>query len=204
MITEEDREYLSEEYRELYDLIYEEVEKREQRKPYFRKNLWRWEDIANSTNENTKMLPPIISEYCDRSDSELGNNEEILSYMTAVLLTHHIMDYLGMTIILCMQSLVVSIFIQPAKIYTFCWIVAFIIYGGAVCLLIYSKKMNCCSKYRIPIVVTGVTLLGNVIITNLFFYGQQRYVVYCFGFFYISLFLLGEDILYNKLFVNRR
>lgn len=186
----EDREYFSEEYKELYDVIYEEVDKQQQREPYFRTNLRRWQDIAHSTNENTKLVPIIIRDYCENTGSSLGNIEAVLSYMSSTLFKYHMIDYLRMTIVLSIQSLVFSIFVQPDKIYTICWILALLIYGCALGLVIYSKWKSCDVKYRIPIIITGIVLVGNSIITNIFFYGMQRYVVYCFGFFYISLFLL--------------
>ena len=61
-------------------------------------------------------------------------------------------------------------------------------------LVIISVQLKGKEEARIPLYLTGFMLIANVVITNLFFFGQQRYVVYTFGFFYISLFLLCRDI----------
>lgn len=139
------------------------------------------------------MYESVISEYCKKENMEYGRYIGI--YLTSTLFKHHLWDYFKMTFIVCAQSLVVSIFIQPTKIYMLCWCIAFGIYMSTIFLLIYSKKICCSAQCRIPMLITGTVLLGNVVITNIMFYGQQRYVVYTFGFFYISLFILGKEVL---------
>lgn len=196
-IEQENREYIDEEYRGLFDFVYAEVDERKQREPYFRKDWHRWEDIVYSTNENTKMFGNLMQEYSEENSKEYGR--DVYTYLTVKLFKCHLWEYFKMTGVLCMQSLVVSIFIQPASIYELCWSMAFVIYIVTILLLIYSKRMGSDSQYRIPMLVTGIALLGNAVITNIFFCGLQRYVVYTFGFFYIALFLLIKGIFIKRI-----
>ena len=196
-IEENDIDSMDEKYKDVARYVYEQIDEAGYREEYFRTDLWRWEDILNSTNENTIGLSVWAFEYCDKEGIDPNQIAEIRYYLTEYLFDRHMDSYLEMTIVLCIQSFVASVFIHPDVIYTLCHIVALGIYLSAIVLLLISKRLKASVCARIPLLLTGFTLVANVIITNLFFFGQQRYVVYTFGFFYIAVYILLRDIIVN-------
>lgn len=193
-IEESDIEYVDEQFQGVCQYLYEKIDEKETREVYFRDGLRRWEDILYSANENTKGVTNWINEYYSLGGEEESRPGQEINYLTAVLFERHLESYIEMTITLCIQSFVVSIFIHPDAIYTLCHIITLFIYLMTFLLVIISVQLKGKEEARIPLYLTGFMLIANVVITNLFFFGQQRYVVYTFGFFYISLFLLCRDI----------
>lgn len=190
---EEDRELFEGENQEIFDLLYEEVEQTKCRYLYFREGVWKWEDILNATNENTKMYRLKIIDYyeqnkCDTLSESTANS---IATISSTLFYHHLGDYISMSFHLFLQSFVVAIFIHPTAIFTLCYIIAIMLYVAAIFILWYANcKLKVDVKYSIPLLVTLLMIMAIVIITNLIFFGQQRYVVYAFGCFYISCLIL--------------
>ena len=196
-IEESDIEYVEEQYQGVCKYIFEKIEEKEIREVYFRDGLRRWEDILYSTNENTKGIRNWINEYYSMEGMEETRPGGEINYLTATLFERHLASYLEMTITLCIQSFVASIFIHPDIIYTLCHIITLLLYFATIIFVIISIRIKGTKEARIPLYLTLLVLVANVVITNLFFFGQQRYVVYTFGFFYISLYLLCRDIWKN-------
>lgn len=193
-IEESDIDFVKEEYQGLCQFVYKKIDEKQTREVYFREGLRRWEDILYSTNENTKGIRDWIDEYYSTIGIEETRSGKEINYLTVTIFERHMASYFEMTFFLCVQSFVASIFIHPDVIYTLCHFIALFLYLLAMLLTIYSIRVNGEKAARIPIYITGIFLVANVVITNLFFFGQQRYVVYTFGFFYIALFLLSKDI----------
>ncbi len=175
--------------RDLFLGIYDEIERMQTRQCYFGTGIRQWEEIANATNENTKMLAKIIRPYYP--EIEMLELNDIKGEMTYVILREHWRDYLVMTGSLLLQSLVVSIFVHPESAYVLGYIIAIALYIFAIVSVIWSKK-----KYRVdncyitPILITFLVIFSISFTTNILFVGLQRYVVYPFGFFYISMIIL--------------
>lgn len=175
-------------YHELYDAVMESGTNADT----FRPGLRGWEDIANSSNENAKIARNVVLEYyvtymSDRVDDGI---DKIIASVSGKLLRAHYAEYWGMTMILCLESLVLSIFIQPSRIFTLCNIAALFLYSFSIVLFVRILRVRRDGDITIPYIVTMTALLGNVTITNSLFYGMQRYIVYTFGYFYLSLILI--------------
>lgn len=193
----EDRELFEGEIQEVYDALYMNADKGEHLAKYFRTDSWRSYDIALHTNENTKEGLRVIREfYHDKYPQEVEGKYNYKSYMdmnsiVVTLLCSHILDYIIMSIQLMTQSFVASVFIQPDAIRNLCYIIAFLIYMGTFGTIYYeNRRLKVERKYIIPISITLVFLVTNVVLTNIVFYGLQRYVIYTFGMFYISWFIM--------------
>lgn len=179
-------------YHELYDAVMENGTNADT----FRPGLRGGEDISNASNENTKIARNVVLEYyttymSDRIDDGI---DKIIASMSGKLLRAHYAQYWGMTLILCLESLVLSIFIQPYRIFTLCNIAALFIYIFSIVLFVRTLNTKKNVDISIPYIITMTALLGNAAITNLLFYGMQRYIVYTFGYFYLSLLLIFSKL----------
>ncbi len=175
-------------YHELYDAVMESGTNADT----FRSGLRGWEDIASASNENTKIAREVVQAYyvTYMSDRIEDGIDKIIASMSGKLLQAHYAEYWGMTLILCLESLVLSIFIQPSRIFTLCNIVALMLYIFSAVFFVRSLRIKKDADITIPYTVTMTALLFNVLITNLLFYGMQRYIVYTFGYFYLSVILI--------------
>lgn len=182
-------------YHELYNAVMESGTNADT----FRPGLRGWEDIANSSNENTKIARNVVLEYYTTYMSDRIDNgiDKIIASMSGKLLRAHYAEYWGMTLLLCLESLVLSIFIQPSRIFTLCNIAAMFLYIFSIVLFVRSLRIRRDVDITIPYIITMTALLGNVFITNLLFYGMQRYIVYTFGYFYLSLILMLSKLSLN-------
>ena len=192
-IDEEDRMLFQEDEQEVFDLLYETIERNENRYPHFREGVWRWEDIMDATNENTLMYRKTIYTYYLDSGSETAEKDAIrcINSVVSTLFYHHLDDYFMMSMHLFLQSFVVAIFIHPSAIFSLCYFIAIMLYIFAIGLLWYANcKIKIDVKYSIPLLLTLLMIFAIVVITNIVFYGLQRYVVYAFGSFYVSYLIL--------------
>lgn len=175
--------------RDLFRGIYDEIERMKSRKGYFRSGIRQWEDIVVATNENTKMLGWIIRPYYPEIETVQLN--DVKGQLAYTMMLGHWNDYLSMTANLMLQSFVVSIFIHPEQAYTLGYIIAILLYVLGIASMVWSKKRyKLENKYIFPLALTLLVIIAMCTITNVLFMGLQRYVVYPFGFFYISLILI--------------
>jgi len=198
IIDENDYSYVDNEYQDFAQFLYEKIDDMGYRDEYFSEGLLCWEDVINSTNENTKNAWKWVTEYSDQKNvlaTPLGNAPEEIA---SVLLHYHIDKYWKLTIYLCIHSHVVSIFINPSKIYVLCHVIALLIYLCSLAIVVKHKNHNRDVCKRRVFYIVLLFLFSNAFITNIFFYGLQRYVVYTFGYFYLSIFLLLRDLLSKK------
>lgn len=195
-IDAEDRELFSGEEQEIFDILFTAVEGKKSRSPYFCDGIWKWEDILVATNTNTKMYRGIIADFYSRNgetdvSEKTSNSIEIIA---SKLFYYHFDEYIEMSLHLFAQSFVAAIFIHPNSIFELCYFIAFSFYGITVFMLWYANyKIKINRKYSIPLLLTLTIIIIMVIITNLVFFGLQRYVVYAFGCYYISclIFVVG-------------
>lgn len=200
----EDRQFFDGEMQEIYDALYRNADEGGHLEKYFRTDSWRPYDIAEHTNENTKEGLVTIREFHADKYPESNPIEyqqksfQDRDFIILTLLSHHIVDYIIMSIQLMMQSFVASVFIQPDSVRNLCYVITFFIYSATFAIMyIAGRKMKVDRKYVIPMLITLLFLFTNVVLTNMVFYGQQRYVIYTFGMFYISLFIMTLGI-YRK------
>lgn len=196
----EDRELFEGETKEVFDAVYQHADENGNLLKYIPKDFKRSENIAYIINENTKDGLAVIAEYCEEhsmSDKKLYRYD-LWGDIIYKLFEVHWMECLTLTIQLLPFSLVASIFIQPDAIYGLCHVIAYSLYVFAVVVMILAGKIFLCDKKAlIPMCVTLFILSVNVLATNIVFYGQQRYVIYTFGMFYISGLILLIEI-YRK------
>lgn len=200
LIDTEDREAFKGVELEVFDELFETVDEAQYRRVYFSEGVYRATDIMNAINRNTRIYTDVFNnvclEYYDGYPIEeiVQLTRQIRINMISNLLWRHWGDFVLLTIQLLPYSFVAAIFIQPDAIKEVCYVITLGLYIMNVALLVWVKKKDVSRKYIKPMYVTCLILLVNVILTNIIFYAMQRYVIYTFGWFYISLIIAGVGI----------
>ena len=177
----------------LYEKVLQFADENQTREIYFRNGIRRWEDIVTATNTNTKELHCIIRECYPEADARMIN--EIKGRLAFELLKEHPESYIEMTFSLFVQSMVVAIFVHPEQAYVLGYVIAFILYVLAIILCYIAKRTEVEKKYINALVMTLGVIILLCGITNVLFMGLQRYVVYAFGWYYISMIVVGWQVL---------
>lgn len=192
------RLFQEEQVRELYRYIYPRMDKKKFRYVYARPGLWMWKDIVSGIgsiggygyhyqnffyNEN---YPDLVY---DNSYSAVRNANQIKIGLT--LIKAHFGRFLYHTLMLLPQAFICTVFFQIERIYLLCHLVTLFLYVSAILLMIWAYKDrradNAYGEFMCSVLGTNLVL---VLVISLVFFGQQRYLIYNFGIFYISYFLL--------------
>ena len=202
-ISEEDVETHDGIEKKLYEKILQFTDENRTRNVYFRSDIKHWEDVVTATNLNTKELHWIIRECYPEADAHIIN--EIKGKLAFELLKKHPGEYIEMTLSLLVQSLVVAIFVHPEQAYVLGYFFALVLYVLAILLFCIAKKIEVERKNINLLVMTLGAIILLCGITNALFMGLQRYVVYVFGWFYISMVVVGYQVLltYRSTICNR-
>ena len=198
-IQEDDEELYSDEMKPLFDAVFMEVEGQRSRQEYFREDIRRWEDICNATNINAKMIDSIIASSGVSSQSSYRGLSvtKLKGEFIYPLFIRHWDEYVAMTFELIVQSMVVSIFVHPDWAYTLGYCVAILLYLLSLLLFYFVKRNSNCAYYTLPFGIIMMVILIMCVLTNIIFMGIQRYVVYAFGWFYISIVILMKGYFQN-------
>ncbi len=192
LIDEEDREMFKGVELEVFDELFETIDESQYRYVYFSEGAYRATDIMNAVNRNTWIYVDVFNEVCLEYydgypiEEVVQLTRQIRANMISNLFQKHFWDFVLLTIQLLPYSFVAAIFIQPDAIKELCYGITLALYITNGMLLIWAKKKGVSWKYIKPTLVTCLMLLVNVVLTNIIFYAMQRYVIYTFGWFYIS------------------
>ncbi len=189
-------------FQEIFRQLYEAIDAAEQRYEYRPKNLWTWDHIVNSTNDNVTITNEITDAYrMDHVDDPTFQESSISikDKLSAALLQEHWMDYLYYTLCFFPQSFVCTVFFQIESIYLLCHLITLFLYASAIVMsIICIKNKKYSSKVGIYMITVITIACCFIVATNLVFYGIQRYLYYPFGVFYIGYFLLLRELYGNR------
>lgn len=184
--------------RGLYEELYEAVDAKGERYAYAKNGLWMWRDIVGGIGQVGKTCLMIPSEYYAANYPELVLSDDFgemrnahLLLVGATLIRAHFGRFLYHTLMLLPQAFICTIFFQIAPIYLLCHLITLFLYLSALALMVWGyvdKKAD--NKYAEFMTVVFGSNVVMVVIISLVFFGQQRYLVYNFGIFYIAYYLL--------------
>lgn len=195
-IDEED--YLLFEDKEVQKLclaIYRAAEETNGRYAYARKNLWIWEDIMNGIAGGTAVTGRGWEIYREENpDTRLEYT--VVNQIAVVLLKAHLGRVVLHTFQMMPQGFICTVFFQKEKIYLLCHLITLFLYVSAIGMVIWGYRQK-----GIPRIYPEF-LLGCVVVNILFvlilcimFFAMQRYLVYCFGIFYVAYYLMVMQII---------
>jgi hypothetical protein len=185
---------------ELFVELYEAVDAEEQRYVYAQPGLWMWKDIVDGIGMAGKTCLAVPSEYyiayhpeIIRSDGFSDIRNEHLRTIGITLLKAHFGRFLYHTLMLLPSAFICTVFFQIAPIYGLCHLVTLFLYVTAIALTIWGYRDksvdNRYAEFMAAVLVTNVVM---VVMISVVFFGQQRYLVYNFGIFYVAYGLLAE------------
>ncbi len=184
--------------RGLYQSIYEVADQEQKRYAYEEKSLWIWKDIVGGIGTVGKIGVAVGSEFYKEKYPEIyaaDNFNEIwnrsLQTIGLTLIRGHFGRFLYHTLMMLPQGFICTVFFQIKQIYLLCHMITLFLYLSAFALMIwgYADKRvpNQCAEFMAIVLGSNVVM---VLIISLVFFGQQRYLVYNFGIFYIAYYLL--------------
>lgn len=205
---EDEKLFDDEVLRGLFHELYIAVESEQQRYEYAQKGLWMWKDIVGSIGKIGKTCFRIPSEYYAAyyPDVILSDDFSIirnahLQEIGITLLKAHFGRFVYHTLMLLPSAFICTVFFQVAPIYGLCHLVTLFLYVSALALMIWAyadKKVQ--NKYAEFMAVVLGTNIVMVLIISLVFFGQQRYLVYNFGIFYMAYFLLLQQLWKHRIY----
>ena len=184
--------------RDLYLILYEQSEKEQCRYVYAESGLWMWRDIVGGIGSIGSKCFYVQNDFYEENYPDLiwtsnysavrnGNQLKI----GLGLLRAHFGRFLYHTLMLLPQAFICTVFFQIERIYLLCHIVTLFLYLSAAALMVWAfknKKVdNSYGGLMFFVICTNLIFIG---VISLVFFGQQRYLVYNFGIFYIAYFLL--------------
>lgn len=187
-----------EQVRNLYLYLYPKVDKAQCRYVYAESGLWMWRDIVGGVGSVGKKCFHHQNNYYNENYPELVYSSNYSSVRRAnqlkiglTLIKAHFGRFLYHTLMLLPQAFICTVFFQIERIYLLCHLVTLFLYFSAVALMIWAYKdkkvENAYGEFMCSVLGTNLIL---ILVISLMFFGQQRYLVYNFGIFYISGFLL--------------
>lgn len=178
------------EMRKLCQAIYEVAEADKLRYVHARGDLWIWKDIMDGIASGTSIAGKGWTIYYqDNPDTYLNYNA--VNQIARELLKEHFGRVIYHTLCMLPQGFICTVFFQKESFYMLCHIITLIIYLSALGLVIwvYSVKKipNRYGEFLLACIVINVSF---VIILSTVFFAMQRYLIYCFGIFYVSYYLV--------------
>ena len=171
--------------------IFAVADEQKSRYAYIRNDLWKWEDIMNNIAGGTAVLGEAWTRYLSKNpdtylESSVGNE------IAWGLLIEHIGRVFLHTLQMMPQGFVCTVFFQKAEFYGLCHLIALFVYLSALWMVIWgyrNKELpNKYPEFMLGCIVVNVLF---VLILCVMFFAMQRYLVYCFGIFYVAYYLIG-------------
>lgn len=188
----------------LYLALYDAVDAEKQRYVYADEGLWMWKDIVGGIGKIGGICFWIPSEYYMEYAPEIILSDQFSDIRYSHLLTigftlikAHFGRFLYHTWMLLPQAFISTVFFQYAPLYGFCHLVTALLYATAFALMIwaYADRRVKREAAEMMALVLGINVVM-VLVISLVFFGQQRYLVYAFGPFYIAYYLLLRHLWY--------
>lgn len=186
----------------LYTALYQAADAEEERYVYARTGLWMWQDIVGGIGKVGKTCLKTPSEYYAVNYPEIITSDRFsdtrnahLLHIGITLIRAHFGRFLYHTLMLLPQAFICTVFFQIKPIYLLCHLVTLFLYLSAFALMIWGyadrKADHRCAESMAFVLGNNVVM---VVIISLVFFGQQRYLVYNFGIFYIAYYLLLREL----------
>ncbi len=186
----------------LYLALYEAADAKEQRYAYAQDGLWMWKDIVGGIGQIGMTCFWTPSEYYVEHAPEIIMSDQFsdirTSHLIAIGLTlikAHFGRFLYHSLMLLPQAFISTVFFQFAPLYGFCHLATAFLYLAAAALMIwgYTGARLRREAAEMMALVLGTNVV-TVLVISLVFFGQQRYLVYNFGPFYIAFYLLLRQL----------
>lgn len=189
----EDRELFDDrDLREFYEKLYDELLEKELLLNSLDKDLFIADRIYIKLEHVYRESLRIAGQY--------GQSSVSVVQIAETLFRHHPLRWLKSGLFQVPSGLISTVFFHKRAFYWFSYLITFLVYFSAFFSVIWGIKKKA-SRETIEFVV--LTILNNflfVFATSVVHIGLQRYVVYGFGIFYMSLYCLMKPFVFAKIF----
>lgn len=189
----EDRELFEDpDLREFYEKLYDELLEKELILKSLDLDLLIADKIYGQQDNVYKESQRIAVQY--------GQSSASVVQIAETLFRHHPLRWLKSGLLQVPSGLISTVFFHKRAFYWFSYLITFIVYFSAFSAVIWGIKKKA-PREVIEFVV--LTILNNflfVFATAIVHIDQQRYVVYGFSIFYMSLYCLLKPLVFDKIF----
>ncbi len=192
--------YQDDDERNVFELLYEYAAEGEMTYEYAeRSDDMNWQHAVNGFNYTTRTVWKNVITYCRDNGMEDRMEPVLMKNVVLHQMRIHPDRFIKALYIPLGQSLISSIFIKPSAIYGLCAVITAVLYIFSIVLFIICRNAGDTGRKAVyTYIVTMAMLLINVIALNILFQSLQRYVVYTWGMFYISVYLMLLSITKTK------
>lgn len=194
--------YQDEMIRGLYSVSYDAVDRERQRYIYEQKGLWIWKDIVGGIGRAGKTCLPVGNQYYQENYPEIYESDSFnevwnrsLQTIGIELLKRHFGRFVYHSVMLLPQAFICTVFFQIRSVYLLCHLVTLFLYLSALALMVWGyadrKAEKKYAEFMALVLGSNVVMVA---VISLVFFGQQRYLVYNFGIFYIAYYLLLREL----------
>lgn len=177
--------------KDILKAIYDFANERGTLEKVFPDSWLEYEDIHVSINTNLRDYEQVVWECIEENHPEYDSEASYRARNRVLsrLLSANKGKYMGIIFRLMPSSMVASIFVQPHRYRLLCYLITLVMYIISVGIMIYTLFKGLDEKYRYPHIATLIIIVFNSLFCNITLYGQQRYVIYCMGLFYVTMLL---------------
>lgn len=193
--AEDVRYYKTKEMQDIFLKTYEKCDEKGYSYRYVGSGLWMWEDLTKPYIYD--VVSEAISEYCEENGTtELyAKQTQIKLQLGITEIFAHPVRFMYHSFRLMIPGFISCVFFNIEGIYLLCHIITLFLYVSALVMAVVSiKNKRCDSRTGIfmLLVVTGCIIF--VGITNMIFFGMQRYFLYQMGIFYCAYYLVFRQM----------
>ena len=193
-----------EDLQKLCRAVYEVADSEKSRYVYARKGLWMWEDIMNGIGNGGRIAEKAWASYLEENP-HTSLTQDSINQIAVRLAIAHLGRILYHTLCMMPHGFLCTVFFRKDSIYLFCYLVTLFIYLSALALVIWGyRKKEIPTRY--PEFLLGCIVVNAlfVAIITIMFFAMQRYLVYCFGIFYVAYYLMAVKFIQHLFYGKRR
>lgn len=187
--------YKTEEMKEIFRKTYQYCDEKKYSYRYARPGLYMWEDLTKSYiyDEVGRAIGDYCQETGDTTPFARQNKIKLQLGITEILV--HPFRFLYHSFRLMIPGFISCVFFNIESIYLLCHIITLFLYVSAAGMAIFAiKNKKCDSKAGIFMLMVIMGCIVFVGVTNLLFYGMQRYFLYQMGIFYCAYYLVFRNL----------
>ncbi len=193
--AEDEKYYKTEEMKEIFRKTYQYCDEKGYSYRYARPGLYMWEDLTKSYIYDE--VGRAIGDYCQETgDTTLyarQNKIKLQLGITEILV--HPFRFLYHSFRLMIPGFISCVFFNIESIYLLCHIITLFLYVSAAGMAVFAIKNKKCDSnagvFMLLVIMGCIVFVG---ITNLLFYGMQRYFLYQMGIFYCAYYLVFRNL----------
>ena len=193
--AEDVKYYKTEEMQDIFRRTYEKCDAKGYSYRYVGSGLWMWEDLTKPYIYDE--VDDAIYEYCeDNNTTEPFANQNKIKFRLGIteILVHPV-RFLYHSFRLMIPGFISCVFFNIESVYLLCHIITLFLYLSALAMAFIAIRNRKCDGrtgiFMIMVVLGCIVFVG---VTNMLFYGMQRYFLYQMGIFYCAFYLVFRQM----------